>query len=919
MIKPRRFRSRSIRSLGKRCLVVSAQLAVIFHMSALGVLFSPGQQIARAESATAEASYDELKKIERQPSTTGTLRVSLRACHNIPDLFGTCDDQGDELPAANEWDVHVMQNGSEVPDSPQPGDAGGTLYALEAGTYSVSATIHDPGVGYTPYGYTPTFFGCPEGMVTVTAGGAASCDQAMTKTQVQFWVKKDIDDDGNGTADQFNVGGWYHSLAGNGINLTHQLMNTGHLLSLGTYTATEEQQAGYASESWSCVDVGSGAVIASGTGETLNVTLADVTCDVTCTFINKPVIRPPTGTMTVHKNVDTDGNGTADQTNVTDWTWNIDGTQQNIATGSSVTLNTGTYTISENQKDGYQVTDLTCNGTSYGAVASKSVELTTNNLDCTFTNTKTIAPPAPAIALQKTGPAAVTAAENIAYTLTWAVSGAGVTNAIITDTVPANTSLVSADCGTTAGTCSAVESNGTVSWDLGSRAAGATGTVTLTVQTLSLVANGTVVTNVATFDTTETSPVTATATTTINSASTLSLTKTDSPDPVAPGGTVTYTLTWSVAGTQPVTNLVLTDSLPAEATFVSASNSGAHNGVTPGGTVTWQLGNHVPGDTGTVTLTVTVGSTLSNAVTITNTATLSSAETPSVTATQVTTVTAAPVLTIKKSVNLTFANPGNTLTYTIEVANTGNDKAKNVTVTDNLPQGFTYTDGTGGVKTFIVGDLEVGKTGTLTYTVHVSAEQPAGTYVNTAVAKADNAPQVTATVALEVRTPVVAGITTSVTSPMLSLQKTTKAEFANPGDTIRYTLKITNSGDGDAEDVRIKETLPDHFTFSDTGSSKRTWTIGTLLPGETRTIQYDVTITKDAPAGTYTNIAVASAQDQPNIEARVSIEVRVPKALGATLPETGADSQSLWFFLVGLSYMLVGVWGIRKVRYALPT
>jgi uncharacterized repeat protein (TIGR01451 family) len=53
----------------------------------------------------------------------------------------------------------------------------------------------------------------------------------------------------------------------------------------------------------------------------------------------------------------------------------------------------------------------------------------------------------------------------------------------------------------------------------------------------------------------------------------LSLTKTDSPDPVKTGAVLTYTLRVHNAGPDPATNTVVTDNLPGGVTFVSASAS----------------------------------------------------------------------------------------------------------------------------------------------------------------------------------------------------------------------------------------------------------------------------------------------------------------------------------------------------------
>jgi uncharacterized repeat protein (TIGR01451 family) len=122
----------------------------------------------------------------------------------------------------------------------------------------------------------------------------------------------------------------------------------------------------------------------------------------------------------------------------------------------------------------------------------------------------------------------------------------------------------------------------------------------------------------------------------------MSITKTDSPDPVAPGGTLTYHLTVTNNGmpTMPATTsgVSLTDFLPAGVTFVSATpSSGTCSGTS---TITCNLGIFPSGVTATVDIVVTAPNA---SATLTNTATVTAATTdPNLsnnTASETTTVT----------------------------------------------------------------------------------------------------------------------------------------------------------------------------------------------------------------------------------------------------------------------------------------
>ena len=99
----------------------------------------------------------------------------------------------------------------------------------------------------------------------------------------------------------------------------------------------------------------------------------------------------------------------------------------------------------------------------------------------------------------------------------------------------------------------------------------------------------------------------------------LSITKTDSPDPVVAGNNVTYTITVTnpAASTGPATNVVVTDNLPAGVDFVSATGGVCQRA---GETVTCDLGQVNAATTATVTIVVKT----KKDGTLTNTASVSS-------------------------------------------------------------------------------------------------------------------------------------------------------------------------------------------------------------------------------------------------------------------------------------------------------
>ena len=145
--------------------------------------------------------------------------------------------------------------------------------------------------------------------------------------------------------------------------------------------------------------------------------------------------------------------------------------------------------------------------------------------------------------------------------------------------------------------------------------------------------------------------------------------------------------------------MTLNDPLPAGVTYVSDTRSqGTYNSTTG----LWTVGNLANGAGATLTITATVNAG-TGGTTITNTAdNLSADQTdPNSADNQDSadiTVTApapgTPQLDINKASDAGgFVTPGETITYTINVTNTGTEPLSGIAVTDVLPTGTTYVPG----------------------------------------------------------------------------------------------------------------------------------------------------------------------------------------------------------------------------------
>ncbi|HZT05494.1 MAG TPA: DUF11 domain-containing protein [Chloroflexota bacterium] len=208
---------------------------------------------------------------------------------------------------------------------------------------------------------------------------------------------------------------------------------------------------------------------------------------------------------------------------------------------------------------------------------------------------------------------------------------------------------------------------------------------------------------------------TPTSTATAIPASGLSFVKTDNPDPVALGQTLTYTLQLANTSGVTINGIGLTDTLPGQVQFVSTD---ADHGIVCGevgatfpGTQTVSCGDgSIPsGETATIHI---VG-LAQFCGPITNTAKLTSPSAANNTATQVTTVsgcntqTPTPTVTntltptatatgtptvqlgIVKTQSTNATNPGGAVTYTLTISATGTGTATGVSVDDTVPSQLT--------------------------------------------------------------------------------------------------------------------------------------------------------------------------------------------------------------------------------------
>ncbi|MDC8014618.1 DUF6923 family protein [Tahibacter soli] len=294
--------------------------------------------------------------------------------------------------------------------------------------------------------------------------------------------------------------------------------------------------------------------------------------------------------------------------------------------------------------------------------------------------------------------------ETLTYTITLTNTGsAAETNYPVTDALDPNTVFVSATGG---GTYAA----GNVNWTGLTVAAGGTTTVTVTVIVSAPIAPGVAQIGNVAYQTGTTPPACPPASpqcVLVPTAGSVTVSKALTGESgtqagiAEPGEQLTYTITLTNAGGSAALNFSVTDQLDPNTAFVSATNGGTFSA----GAVSW-TGLTVPaGGTLTLTVVVTVNSPIPPGVTqIGNVAYETGSSPPACPPASpqcVLVPTAAQVAIVKALASESgtqpgVAEPGEQLTYTITLTNTGGSNATNYAVTDGLDPNVGFVSASNG-------------------------------------------------------------------------------------------------------------------------------------------------------------------------------------------------------------------------------
>ncbi|MEM9366376.1 MAG: DUF11 domain-containing protein [Planctomycetota bacterium] len=338
---------------------------------------------------------------------------------------------------------------------------------------------------------------------------------------------------------------------------------------------------------------------------------------------------------------------------------------------------------------------------------------------------------------------------------------------------------------------------------------------------------------------------------------------------------VTFTITATNNGPDDATSVVIAEQLPSGLTLVSASpETGSFNSSTRQWTIDRLAANR--------SLDLLVRARVNSTNTLTNSARVLSADqadSDSIAGNDIPTeddqdavTVQVPVadLEVSKSVDVASANVGQSLTFTIVVANDGPNDATGVVIRDQLPAGLDYVSDTtsrgsydAGSGRWSIDEIPANTSATLTLLANV---EDVTTQTNTAevIASDQDDPDSTPnnnTASEDDQ----ASVQTKAPEIDLELSKAVQPTRPSVNGETTFTLTLRNQGPDDATNIVIQEVLPAGFELTSAfppgvfDSATQQWSVSSLAAGQQTELQL-IGLTRESVP--FTNRAQVIAADQ---------------------------------------------------------
>ncbi len=386
-----------------------------------------------------------------------------------------------------------------------------------------------------------------------------------------------------------------------------------------------------------------------------------------------------------------------------------------------------------------------------------------------------------------------------------------------------------------------------------------------------------------------------------------------------PGDNITYTVIITNNGPDRANSVIINDDLPTGLTYISSSVTKGNNYIAATGI--WDVGNINAGTTETLTILASVNTgTLGQ--TMANTAEAQSEKTPDGITNNNSSTTYIYVLeadlSITKTADVTNPFAGDLVTYTLNYTNSSIYDAPFVVITDQLPGGLTYvSDTSGGLYDPITGELNIA---TFPGSTSGSFDIVARVNTNTGGLSISNSTTIYSPAFDPNSTNNTSTADIQIKGADLDITQTVNNVNPSEGDTVIYTITLTNLGPDVATGVIVNDLVPNNLEFINYTPSIGTynlttheWEVGNLTVGQVVTLTITATLVRP---GTFINIAIASANesdgDITNNIASVTVNSYYTFNAGSCVIDMGISPQTINNGLkpYGLVYELSNIYKI---------
>ena len=332
---------------------------------------------------------------------------------------------------------------------------------------------------------------------------------------------------------------------------------------------------------------------------------------------------------------------------------------------------------------------------------------------------------------------------------------------------------------------------------------------------------------------------------------------------------VNFTIVVRDHGNDESTNVRISDVLPQEFEFVSASGNYIRNHQN----IVWIIDRLPAEQDYTVWI---VARALYNG-TFVNVAHVNCSEEPTVKNSTATVKVLKPVtLDITKVADDDDLSIGDDVTFTITVTNLGEENATNVVVEDILPDGLALSEGYSLKQTIAL--LRGGESVNITIKARATAK---GAYTNVVSAYCN-----------ENTTRVFDNVTVNVYVVDLKIYKNANVSAAKINELVNFTIVVRDHGNNAALDVRLSDVLDESFEFVSASGDyvikgqTVVWTVD-RLPAEQDFIAW--VVVRALTDGTFGNIAQANCSNEPTVKNSSTTTVKVLKPVTLDITKVAND------------------------------